>query len=264
MRRPPRPGPPAGAVQHGPQPALQLRPAGHRHGRHADRPPRAGRPGDAQQVAGVVGRRGPGQQHQVVARPLPLGPQLSGRQPRQRVEPVDGAGDVGQQLRQAVVPADVGQFVQHDHPPAAGRPVVRLGRQQQDGAEHAERHRHDRAAGGPAGGEEEADGAGEAQVAQARRGRGGATPGRRRPWPTGRGGRRRGARRRHGRGRSGRRQAKGLGMSRSQAGRRLTDPVVRGEAGGRGSRRGDRSNADPVPHGAAVGAASAAVPSRHG
>ncbi len=63
--------------------------------------------GNSHEMLGIVGRCDVGGKHQVVGRLLAGLPQLPGRQPNQRMEPVRHAGQPAQQQHQAVAAADM-------------------------------------------------------------------------------------------------------------------------------------------------------------
>ena len=84
---------------------------------------------DHQQVLGVVGSRKAGSQHAIVAGLFLLGPHLLHGEPGERVVPVQGAGELREELRQAIQPPDVRQFVDQDRGDPVGRPACGFGRQ---------------------------------------------------------------------------------------------------------------------------------------
>jgi hypothetical protein len=70
----------------------------------------------------VDGRFRPRGEHAVVGRPLRLAAEAPGEDPRERVEPVDGDGDLGQKQRRPVAAGHVGELVQQDDADGAARP----------------------------------------------------------------------------------------------------------------------------------------------
>ena len=101
----------------------------------------------------IRARLGAGRNHAIVAGQLPLDPQAMGRPPHDRMEPVEGARDLGERLRQTVVAHDVREFVPQHGTAAVVAPRVghrrhqdgRLARTKRDGhvqvTRAEERHR---------------------------------------------------------------------------------------------------------------------------
>ena len=127
------------------QPAFELRSVRHRQGRagqHRREAPRSHHARDLEQLVRVVGSARAGRQHQIVARALALGAHVPRGDPRQRVEPVQRARDLREQVREAVAALHVRQLVEQDDAQPFGRPRVGVGRHQDRGAQDAPRHRH--------------------------------------------------------------------------------------------------------------------------
>ena len=80
--------------------------------------------------------------HHVIARHLALGLHPPPRKPDQRVVPVQGAGDLCDQLREAVPPPGVGHLVQQHRTPLFGGPRARVLRQQQPRTPQPPGHGH--------------------------------------------------------------------------------------------------------------------------
>ena len=95
-------------------------------------------------MRGVRGRGGTRAQHVIVTGALALLAQPRGREPHQRMEPVDRAGDPRDQLNEEVVALHMRQLVQQHVAPLLRRPVVGFGGQEDGGPANAPRHRHRR------------------------------------------------------------------------------------------------------------------------
>ena len=102
---------------------------------------------DVEQLIGVVGAARARRQHEIVARALALGAQLARRHPRERIEPVRGAGELRDEVRQAVAALHVRELVQQHDADAMRRPGVGVGGHQHRRTEDAPRHRHRRRRG---------------------------------------------------------------------------------------------------------------------
>lgn len=141
------------------QAALQTRGPSHGDGGGAEEATRAEPRGDLQDVVGIVARRRTGGQYEVIACALSLGHHTPGGDPYKRVEPIEGAGDLGEELGQRIAAAEVGQLVQQDDAAAIGRPVFGFDRQQQTRAKDTPGHWHR-----PAAGPQQHDGAAKPQL----------------------------------------------------------------------------------------------------
>ena len=127
------------------QPALELRALRHRQARAGqDGREAAGahHAGDVEQLVGVVGAARARGEHEIVAGTLALGAQAPRRHPGQRVEPVGRAGDLRDEVGQAVAALHVRELVQQHDAEAMRRPGVGVGRHQHRRAEDSPRHRH--------------------------------------------------------------------------------------------------------------------------
>ena len=78
--------------------------------------------GEIEQVRGIAGGEKTGAQGGVVTGKFAFGAEAGEGQPAERVEPVDGGGDVGGEEDRGIAPADVGGFVGEDGAAAGGRP----------------------------------------------------------------------------------------------------------------------------------------------
>jgi hypothetical protein len=131
----------AGGVEDRQQPPLELR--GPRHRERPGRSARAARAArELEQLVGVVRPVRAGAEHEVVARALALDAQPPGRNPCERVEPVDGARGVRERLGQAIVALDVAELVREHGAPLLARPGLGVLGQQHRGMEQAGGHRH--------------------------------------------------------------------------------------------------------------------------
>ena len=81
---------------------------------------------DFEQLLCVVWAARPARQDEVVARPLTFGPDMARGHPGERVEPVKGAGQLRDDVRQAVAALDVRELVQQDDPQPFERPSIRI------------------------------------------------------------------------------------------------------------------------------------------
>ena len=99
------------------------------------------RAGNLEQVIRIGGGRGPRVHHGVVAGTLALDTLRANREPDERIEPVQGQGQVRNKLPGAVVPLDVAEFVQQHHALAGRGPRARR-RHQHDRPPAAPGHRH--------------------------------------------------------------------------------------------------------------------------
>ena len=101
---------------------------------HAQRPGgRRAHARDRQEILGVARGPRPRREHRVVGRQLALEPQAPGGEPRQRIEPVERARELRDNLREAVPLAHVRELVvQHGDPPRVAPPLRGAG------------HEHDR------------------------------------------------------------------------------------------------------------------------
>ena len=132
------------------QPSFELRALRHRQarpGQHGGEAARAHHTGDVEELVRVVRPARAGGEHEVVAGALTLGAQPPRRHPRERVEPVRRAGDLRDQVRQAIAALHVRELVQEDDAEAVGRPRIRVSRHQHRRTEDPPRHRHRRRAG---------------------------------------------------------------------------------------------------------------------
>ena len=100
---------------------------------------------DVQQLLGVVGSARSGSQDEIVACALTLGPRALRGHPGERMEPVDRAGRLREEVREAVSSPHVRELVQQDDPEPFHRPPVGFCRHQHRRSQDAPRHRHRRA-----------------------------------------------------------------------------------------------------------------------
>ena len=114
------------------QSPFQMRRPRHRQGGQRMTMPRSERPGQVEQMRGVIGCAGAREQDDVIAGALALDAHPTRREPGEWVEPVDGTRQLGDGLGQAVEPLDVGQLVEEDVAPAARRPILRAFGKQDD------------------------------------------------------------------------------------------------------------------------------------
>jgi hypothetical protein len=114
-------------VEDGEEPPGELGPSRHREARGSgsERDLRELRRGE--QLLRI--RRGPSacRKDDVVARMFTLDPGAIEREPRERVEPVQRAGDPADAVRQRVAPRDVGELVDQDVSPVFAAPVPAFG-----------------------------------------------------------------------------------------------------------------------------------------
>ncbi len=96
--------------------------------------------GQLQQLAGVVAGQDARGDHRVVGGQLGLAAQGAGGGPHQGIGPVEGAGDQGHGLGQAVGAAHMGQLVAQHRLQPRRRPIDRLVGQEDHGAQHAPGH----------------------------------------------------------------------------------------------------------------------------
>ena len=137
----------AAAIENREQPALELR--GPRHRQRGDGHARSAcrRARDVEQVLGIRGTARAGRQHEVVARALPLGAEVTRADPGERVEPVDRAHRLDDGLHEAVATGHVRQLVEKHDADAIVRPGEGRGRHDQRRAQEPARERHGDAVG---------------------------------------------------------------------------------------------------------------------
>ncbi len=100
--------------------------------------------GDLEQFLGVVRTAGPAGEHQVVTGAFALRPHVPRGHPHKRIEPMQRACELRDDMRQAVAALHVRQLVQqHDAQPLE-RPPVGVFRHENRRRENAGRHRHRR------------------------------------------------------------------------------------------------------------------------
>ncbi len=116
-------------------------------------------PREGKEQFGVNGGFDAAGEDEVVAGMLGGGAHAGGGEPSQRVEPIKGAGEAGEELCEGVAAADVGEFVEEDTAEVIGGPIVGGLRQKDHWAEDAPGHGH-----GGGCGLQEADGASEMQL----------------------------------------------------------------------------------------------------
>ena len=97
---------------------------------------------DFEQLLCVVWTARPAGQDEVVARSLPFGPDMARGHPGERIEPVKGAGQLRDDVRQAVAALDVRELVQQDDPQPLERPSIRILGHDHRRREDPRRHRH--------------------------------------------------------------------------------------------------------------------------
>ena len=100
----------------------------------------AGEADEGEQVGGVLGRRCAHAEHEVVAGQLAFEAQAAGREPRQRVEPVNCPQQLGEHQGEPVSSLHVGELMTEDGVEADVGPAVGAGRQQDDRVDRAPRH----------------------------------------------------------------------------------------------------------------------------
>src|SRR6266436_4372391 len=93
-------------------------------------------------MAGVERWRNSGKQDSVIGSAFAFMAQACGGQPRERMEPIDGAGEFRANLQEPVVAGDVREFMGKYDATALFRPMRGAGRQHDDGAEDSPRERH--------------------------------------------------------------------------------------------------------------------------
>jgi hypothetical protein len=77
----------------------------------------------------------------VIAGDLPQSLHLNRAPPGKRIEPIQRTGQASDRLRQNIATQDMRQFVQQHLPPAFGRPLVGIARQQHGWTQIADNHR---------------------------------------------------------------------------------------------------------------------------
>ena len=99
-------------------------------------------------MLGVIGVGRASLENQVVAGALPFCTHPLGGEPNQRVEPIDGAGKLREELREAVVAFDVGEFMEENNLAALLGPLCGVCGEQDLGTENAPSHGHGATAAG--------------------------------------------------------------------------------------------------------------------
>ena len=97
---------------------------------------------DFEQLLCVVWTARAARQDEVVARPLTFGPDMARGHPGERVEPVKGAGQLRDDVRQAVAALDVRELVQQDDAQPLERPSIRILGHHHRRRKDPRRHRH--------------------------------------------------------------------------------------------------------------------------
>ena len=97
---------------------------------------------DVEQVGGVFGGVGAGNQHEVVARTLTFTSHGAPCDPRKRVEPQQRHRCIDDELRQAVATTHVCKFVQQDGADPCVVPVIGFDGQHHGRPDHAAGNRH--------------------------------------------------------------------------------------------------------------------------
>ncbi len=93
-------------------------------------------------MRGIVGSPRAVSEHEIVRRFLRAAAQVAGHDVRQRMEPVGGGGELGDEQRAEVAPGHVRELVQEDDAKPLARPRARRLRQHEHGTEEIRGHRH--------------------------------------------------------------------------------------------------------------------------
>lgn len=96
-----------------------------------------------QQNSCVIRRLCSGKKHLIVASPLSFDSQSAGGHPCQRIKPMNGARNLGDDLSKIIQSPDMHQFVQQNGTPLLIRPSRALRRQQDHRTKHAPGHGRD-------------------------------------------------------------------------------------------------------------------------
>ena len=113
-----------------------------RAGKNAGEPPRVHHTGDLEQLVRVLGAACSRGEHEVIARAFALGAQPARRHPGKRVEPICRAGDLCEQMGQAIPALYVRKLVEQYHAKTVHRPRVGIRGHEDRRPQHAPCHRH--------------------------------------------------------------------------------------------------------------------------
>ncbi len=97
---------------------------------------------DLEQFFSVVRSPRAAGEYQIVTRSFAFGPDVTRGNPGKRIEPVQGARELRDDVRQAIAAFHVRELVQEDDPQPFERPSIRIFRHQHGRREDSRRHRH--------------------------------------------------------------------------------------------------------------------------